>query len=71
MVTDQGELREAARTEFKSGHGLLGMRERVELYGGTMTAGRTANGFTVKALLPINTEPGTLPGSAAVATADR
>ena len=47
------------------------MRERVELYGGTMTAGRTANGFTVKALLPINTEPGTLPGSAAVATADR
>jgi signal transduction histidine kinase len=36
------------------GHGLVGMRERVALYGGRLDAGRTAaGGFTVRALLPI------------------
>jgi signal transduction histidine kinase len=71
VVTDQGGIREAARTDLKSGHGLLGMRERVELYGGTMTVGRTANGFIVKALVPINNDVGTSLGSADVATAAR
>jgi signal transduction histidine kinase len=36
------------------GHGLVGMRERVALYGGRLDAGRSAaGGFTVRALLPI------------------
>jgi signal transduction histidine kinase len=36
------------------GHGLVGMRERVALYGGRLDAGRRASGgFTVRALLPI------------------
>jgi signal transduction histidine kinase len=36
------------------GHGLVGMRERVALYGGRFTAGRRAEGgFTVRVLLPI------------------
>ena len=36
-----------------------------------MTAGRTANGFIVKALVPINNDVGTSLGSADVATAAR
>ncbi len=36
------------------GHGLVGMRERVALYGGRLDAGRRANGgFAVRVLLPI------------------
>jgi signal transduction histidine kinase len=36
-----------------SGHGLIGMRERAALYGGTLTAGRQPNGgFHVMAQLP-------------------
>jgi signal transduction histidine kinase len=36
------------------GHGLVGMRERVALYGGRFEAARRpSGGFTVRALLPI------------------
>jgi signal transduction histidine kinase len=36
------------------GHGLVGMRERVALYGGRLDAGRApGGGFTVRVLLPI------------------
>ncbi|HEV2592001.1 MAG TPA: sensor histidine kinase [Gaiellaceae bacterium] len=36
------------------GHGLVGMRERVALYGGRLDTGRAVDGgFTVRALLPI------------------
>ena len=36
------------------GHGLLGMRERIELYGGELRAGREeSGGFTVRARLPM------------------
>jgi signal transduction histidine kinase len=36
-----------------SGHGLLGMRERVELWGGELTVGPVSGGgYRVKALLP-------------------
>ena len=38
-----------------SGHGLLGMNERVALYGGELEAGRAPEGgFRVRAALPLN-----------------
>jgi signal transduction histidine kinase len=37
-----------------AGHGLVGMRERVALYGGTLTAGPTLDGgFDVRADIPL------------------
>lgn len=45
-------------TSTGGGHGLVGMRERAQLVGGTLMAGRNAGMFTVTAALPI--------GSAAV-----
>jgi signal transduction histidine kinase len=42
------------------GHGLVGMQERVRLYGGELRAGRSENGgFAVLARLPLNEEEGT------------
>ena len=40
-----------------SGHGLIGMRERVVLFGGTLTSGpRPGGGFEVRASLPLRRE---------------
>jgi signal transduction histidine kinase len=35
-----------------NGHGLIGMRERVALFGGTLTTHALPNGFRVAAILP-------------------
>ncbi|GAA4217860.1 sensor histidine kinase [Actinocatenispora rupis] len=40
------------------GHGLVGMRERATMLGGTLTAGRTDDGgFRVRAVLPLTPDP--------------
>ena len=49
-VTDNGP----GMGEGQGGHGLIGMRERVELFGGTFHAGSEASGgFAVRALIPL------------------
>jgi signal transduction histidine kinase len=52
-IRDDG--RPGAPTTDRTGHGLVGMRERVALYGGVLDAGRNASGgFGVRAWLPLN-----------------
>jgi len=51
-ISDDGGA--AHQAVVSGGHGLVGMRERVALYGGSLQAGRRpAGGFTVRVLLPI------------------
>jgi signal transduction histidine kinase len=52
VVTDDGRATQKAGDG--QGHGLIGMRERVELFGGTVTAGpKPGGGFRVVATLPV------------------
>ncbi|HZT64335.1 MAG TPA: histidine kinase [Acidimicrobiales bacterium] len=48
-----------ARSDHRSGHGLIGMRERVNVYGGDLFAGKGQDGgFVVRAALPVaGTDP--------------
>ncbi|MDV3223055.1 sensor histidine kinase [Intrasporangium sp.] len=49
-VRDEGPARDDAA---EPGHGLLGMRERVALFGGQLEAARHGTGFAVRAVLPL------------------
>ncbi|MFM9589497.1 sensor histidine kinase [Streptomyces scabiei] len=52
-VVDGGEVAVSGNTPLGGGHGLIGMRERVMLYGGTISVGpRPEGGFEVRVTLP-------------------
>jgi signal transduction histidine kinase len=56
-VTDRGDRQAAAAVP--GGHGLIGMRERAALFGGTLTAApRNGHGFEVRAVLPYGEQNG-------------
>ncbi len=53
-VTDDGRGAATSLSGVGSGNGLIGMRERVEIYGGQFTSGpRRGGGYAVRAVLPI------------------
>lgn len=55
QVDDEGHGLAAALDGHRPGHGLLGMRERVALYGGTLHVGpRHGGGFEVRARIPFD-----------------
>ncbi|HEX3924032.1 MAG TPA: sensor histidine kinase [Streptosporangiaceae bacterium] len=63
-VTDDGPRGPGPRPMGRagSGHGLIGMRERVAMFGGELEAGPHAGGFRVRARLPIEDFGSDLPG---------
>jgi signal transduction histidine kinase len=64
-VTDDGRARSVPMDGDGLGHGLIGMRERAEVHGGTVTAGpRPGGGWRVTATLPLSAAAAPL-GSAA------
>ncbi|MCX6395558.1 MAG: hypothetical protein NTV23_03645 [Propionibacteriales bacterium] len=56
LVSDDG-VGAAPAPESGGGHGLIGLRERVSLYGGDLRAGSAATGgFEVEASLPLRAD---------------
>ncbi|MEO3770961.1 sensor histidine kinase [Micromonospora sp. B9E7] len=59
-VLDNGQGRPPVSPAPSGGHGLLGMRERVTVYDGSLTAGpRPVGGWQVEVRLPLPSEPAT------------
>ncbi|MFI7024574.1 sensor histidine kinase [Micromonospora sp. NPDC049900] len=59
-VLDDGRGRVPATPAPPGGHGLVGMRERVSVYDGNLTAGpRPTGGWLLRARLPLPSSPGT------------
>ena len=56
-ISDDGDApgpdQETARIGSLGGNGIAGMRERAQLLGGTLWAGRRDEGFVVQALIPL------------------
>ncbi|MEU1285599.1 histidine kinase [Kitasatospora sp. NPDC005856] len=54
VVDDGAGRRPEARRELSTGHGLLGLAERIALFGGELTASPYRSGFRVTATLPFS-----------------
>lgn len=54
VVDDGAGRRPEARRELSTGHGLLGLAERIALFGGELTASPYRSGFRVTATLPLS-----------------
>jgi signal transduction histidine kinase len=56
-ISDTGRGAVAGLDGMNTGNGLVGMRERVELYDGTMTAGpKPGGGYLVTAIIPLDSQ---------------
>lgn len=56
-IADDGRGAASEASKVPGGHGLIGMRERVSLFGGQMSAGpRRGGGFVVRAEIPVEHE---------------
>ncbi|MET8838114.1 sensor histidine kinase [Micromonospora sp. NPDC004540] len=65
-AVDDGHGRPVVRPAPSGGHGLVGMRERVGVYDGSLAAGPTlGGGWRVEARLPLPSAPGSEEGKAA------
>ncbi|AUY52347.1 hypothetical protein EH183_29310 [Streptomyces sp. CB01881] len=62
VVDDGAGRRPEARRELSTGHGLIGLAERIALFGGELTATPYRSGFRVTATLPLSPEPAPSPG---------
>lgn len=62
-IADDGRGAATSLARSGSGHGLIGMRERVDIYGGSLQAGpRPGGGYAVRATLPITAaQPESMP----------
>jgi signal transduction histidine kinase len=66
VVDDGRRVASGPDAGVAAGHGLVGMRERVAIYGGDLEVGRRAGGgFRVHATFPLPVPPGRLPAEAA------
>ncbi|MBP0452733.1 hypothetical protein J5Y04_24775 [Kitasatospora sp. RG8] len=63
VVDDGAGRRPEARRELSTGHGLIGLAERIALFGGELTATPYRSGFRVAATLPLSPEPAPSPGA--------
>lgn len=70
-IDDDGRGARPEELSGTTGHGLVGMRERVELYGGTLRAGpRPGGGFRVAATIPFAPRSPAAPVDGIAETAD-
>jgi signal transduction histidine kinase len=70
VVRDDGQGPRRPRAGAGAGLGLVSLRERLSLYGGTLDAGRRrGGGFVLRARLPHEGRPASVSGGAAAATA--
>jgi signal transduction histidine kinase len=61
-VSDEGRGVVSELAATGAGHGLIGMRERVEIYGGELSSGpRTGGGYVVRAVLPVMNDAAQVP----------
>jgi signal transduction histidine kinase len=61
-VRDDGKAPQTARSPLSTGNGLLGLKERVTIVGGTLSAAaESEGGFRVTATLPVASAPDSVP----------